>query len=140
MVDSWLSDTAELATLVLPTNTLLEADDVLGSYGHHYLGAARPVVPMPAGVKSDLEIVQGLAARVGLADALAGSARDWQERIVGPKLGPLGVTLQNLEAGPVRNPLAPQVIFAEPTVGSDGVARRFATPRLNVQQLSAAVR
>lgn len=119
VADSWLSDTAELATLVLPTNTLLEADDVLGAYGHHYLGVARPVVPPPPGVKSDLEIVQGLAERVGLTAELAGSARDWQRRIVEPKLKPHGVTLETIEAGPVKNPLAAQILFRD---------RRFATP------------
>lgn len=113
VVDSMLTDTAEAAHLVLPCNTLLEADDVLGAYGHHYLGVARPVVPPPDGVKSDLEIVQELARRVGLGEELAGSARDWQRRIVAPKLGPHGITLEHLEAGPVKNPLAPEILFAD---------------------------
>lgn len=140
VVDSWLSDTAELATLVLPCNTLLEADDVLGAYGHHYLGVARPVVPPPPGVKSDLEIIQGLASRLGLADVVAGSARDWQARMVAPKLHPHGVTLETIEAGPVRSPLAPKVIFAAvPDTGSDAEnALRptgFATPSGRVNLL-----
>lgn len=116
VVDNWLSDTADLATLVLPCNTLLEADDVMGAYGHHYLGVARPVVPAPPDVKSDLEIVQALAERVGLSDVVAGSARDWQAKMIAPRLQPHGVTLEQLEAGPVRSPLAPAVIFA-PTPG-----------------------
>src|SRR5262245_43194069 len=57
VVDSFLTDTARLAHPVLPTTTLLEADDILGSYGHHWLGVATPVVTPPAGGKSDLEIV-----------------------------------------------------------------------------------
>src|SRR4029079_8110246 len=72
VVDSFMTDTARLAHLVLPTTTLLEADDIMGAYGHHYLGVARPVVPPPPGARSDLEIMQGLAARVGLAADLAG--------------------------------------------------------------------
>jgi anaerobic selenocysteine-containing dehydrogenase len=119
VVDTKLTDTAELAHLVLPCNTLLEADDLLGAYGHHYLGAARPVVPPPPGVKSDLEIVQELARRVGLGDELAPSAREWQRRIIAPKLGPHGITLEQLEAGPVKNPLARSILFAD---------RKFATP------------
>lgn len=125
VVDSWLSDTAECAHLVLPTTTLLEADDLLGSYGHHYLGAARPVVPPPPGVKSDLEIVQGLAARVGLADVVAGSARDWQERIAAPKLRPHGITLADLETGAVKSPLAKPVLF-------EGRTFETATGRVNL--------
>jgi anaerobic selenocysteine-containing dehydrogenase len=126
VVDSWLSDTAELASLVLPTTTLLEADDVLGAYGHHYLGAARPVVPPPPTVKSDLEIIQALASRVGLGEEFAPSARDWQRRLVEPKLAPHGVTLESLESGPVRNPLAPPILFAD---------RRFKTPTGRVNLL-----
>jgi anaerobic selenocysteine-containing dehydrogenase len=110
-VDPFVTDTTRLAHLVLPTTTLLEADDLLGAYGHHTIGVATPVVPAPPGVKSDLEIVQALAARVGLGDELAGDARAWKRRLVEPRLGPAGVTLEDLEAGPVRNPLAPRVLF-----------------------------
>ncbi|MBK7861394.1 MAG: molybdopterin-dependent oxidoreductase [Archangiaceae bacterium] len=111
VVDSFLTDTAKLATLVLPTTTLLEADDILGAYGHHYLGVSRPVVAPPPEVKSDLEIIQLLAARVGLAEVMAGTAREWKERVIAPKLGPRGITLEQLETGYVRNPLAPKVLF-----------------------------
>jgi anaerobic selenocysteine-containing dehydrogenase len=130
VVDSMPTDTTDLAHLVLPCTTLLEADDLLGAYGHHYLGVARPVVAPPDGVKSDLEIVQALADRVGLGEALAGSARDWQRRIVEPKLGPHGVTLEKLEAGPVKNPLAPKILFA------DG---KFGTPSGRVNLIHEAV-
>src|SRR6185436_7439434 len=113
VVDSFLTDSARAATLVLPTTTLLEADDLLGSYGHHMLSVARPVAPPPAGVKSDLEILQAVAARVGLADAMAGDAREWKRRFTAGKLARAGVTLEDLEKGPVRNPLAAKVLFAD---------------------------
>src|SRR5258706_1443096 len=93
VVDAFLTDTARAAHLVLPTTTLLEADDLLGAYGHHYLGVARPVVAPPAGVKSDLEIVQALAKHVGLEDVMAGDARAWQARFVSKKLKSRGITL-----------------------------------------------
>ncbi len=128
VADSFLTDTARRATLVLPVPTLLEADDLLGAYGHHYLGVATPVVPPPPGVKSDLEIMQALAARVGLGDALAGSAREWKRRIAEPRLAPRGVTLEMLERGPVKNPLAKEVLFAD---------RRFATPSGKVNLISS---
>ncbi len=82
-----MTDTAALAHLVLPTTTLLEADDIVGAYGHHWLGVVRPVVEPPEGVKSDLEIIQGLAARVGLGEELAGSAREWKRRLMQPEAG-----------------------------------------------------
>ena len=113
VVDSFMTDTAREAHLVLPTTSLLEADDLLGAYGHHWLSAATPVVPPPAGVRSDLEILQGLASRVGLAPVMAGTARQWKERMIAPKLGPHGIVLGDLEDGAVRNPLAPRVLFAD---------------------------
>ncbi len=124
VVDSFMTDTARCAHLVLPTNTLLEADDLVGAYGHHWIGVARPVVPPPVGVRSDLEIVQGLAERVGLADVVAGDARAWQQRMVATKLVPAGVTLDAIERGPLRNPFAPKVLFAD---------RQFSTPSGRVQ-------
>jgi anaerobic selenocysteine-containing dehydrogenase len=60
-----------------------------------------------------LEIVQGLAGRVGLAEVVAGSASDWKRRVISPKLGSRGITLETLEAGPIRNPIPPQVLFAD---------------------------
>jgi anaerobic selenocysteine-containing dehydrogenase len=129
VVDTFLTDTARVSSVVLPTTTLLEDDDVLGSYGHAMLGVSRPVVPAPDGVKTDLEIIQALAARVGLASELSGTHRDWKRRLVEPRLEPFGIRLEHLEAAPVRNPLAPKVVFAD---------RRFQTPTGRVNLLTAA--
>jgi anaerobic selenocysteine-containing dehydrogenase len=129
VVDSFLTDTARVSNVVLPTTTLLEDDDVLGSYGHAMLGVSRPVVPAPEGVKTDLEIIQALAARVGLESELSGTHRDWKRRLLEPRLEPFGIRLEQLEVAPVRNPLAPSVVFAD---------RRFATPTGRVNLLTAA--
>ncbi|HRG95983.1 MAG TPA: molybdopterin-dependent oxidoreductase [Polyangiaceae bacterium] len=110
VVDAFLTDTARCAHLVLPTTTLLEADDLLGSYGHSFIGAAVPVVPPPEGVKSDLEIVQALAARVGLEGDLAGDARAWKERLLA-KVAPHGLTPERLAEGAVPSPIAPRALF-----------------------------
>ncbi len=111
VADSFLTDTARLATLVLPTPTLLESDDLVGSYGHSYLGASRPVVAPPPGVRSDLELMQGLAERLGLGDVLRGTAAEWKERLLSPETRAAGVTVAALETGAVKNPLAPRVLF-----------------------------
>jgi anaerobic selenocysteine-containing dehydrogenase len=126
VVDSFLTDTACAAHLVLPTTTLLEDDDLLGAYGHHFVGASRPVVPPPPGVKTDLEILQALAERVGLGDVLAGDARAWKERLLSPELAARGIALDRLEAGPIRSPLSPEVLFSD---------RLFATPTGRVNLL-----
>jgi len=118
VADSQMTDTAALADVVLPTTTLLEADELVGAYGNHFLGEARPVVQAPAQVKSDLQIMQALAERVGLADVMAGSSAEWKNRLLSPKLAEHGIDRKRLRAG-VRNPLAAKVLFE---------GQRFATP------------
>ena len=124
VVDAFLTDTARCAHLVLPTTTMLEDDDVVGAYGHHYLGNVRPVVDPPEGVRTDYVIVQELARRVGLEDEFAASSGDWKRRLLG-RVDGLGASLEKLENGAVRNPLVPEVLFAD---------RRFptATGRVNL--------
>lgn len=115
VVDSFLTDTAREATVVLPHATLLEDDDLVGAYGHHYLGVVRPVVPAPEGVLTDLEISQRLAARMGLGDALDGTATEWKRRL----LAGSGLSLEAVAEGHTRSPASPLVAFE---------GRRFATP------------
>jgi anaerobic selenocysteine-containing dehydrogenase len=129
VVDSFMTDTARLAHLVLPTTTLLEEDDLVGAYGHHYLGTVRPVVPPPPGCRSDLQIAQALAERLGFGAALAGTPRQWKERFLSRRSIAAGVTIEAIDAGAVRNPLAPRVLFAD---------RRFKTPSGKVNLVTAA--
>jgi len=118
VVDAFLTDTARCAHLVLPTTTMLEDDDLLGAYGNHWLHELRPVVPPLEGVRSDLEIVHGLAARLGLGEEFPADPEWWKRRFLA-RVGDRGAGLAELRAGPVRNPLAPRVAFA---------GRRFPTP------------
>jgi anaerobic selenocysteine-containing dehydrogenase len=117
VLEQFMTDTAACAHVVLPVTTMLEEEDLLGAFGHHYLTASQPVAARPGGVKSDLEIYQALAARLGFAAALAGSAQEWCTRLLAPVAG--RVELAALRAGAVRNPLAPRVLFAD---------RAFPTP------------
>jgi anaerobic selenocysteine-containing dehydrogenase len=112
VVDSFLTDTARAAHLVLPTTTLLEDDDLLGAYGHHWLGESRPVVAPPDGVATDYRILQELARRVGLDEAFQDDAETWKRRFLRPVEG-RGASLEELRRGAVRNPLAPEVLFAD---------------------------
>ncbi len=130
VVDSFLTDTARRAHLVLPTTTMLEDDDLLGAYGHHWLAEVRPVVDAPQGVKTDYDIVRELAPRLGLAEEFSAEVETWKRRMLDPVAGQ-GASLEALREGVVRNPLAPQVMFAD---------RKFATPsgRVNlIRQLPA---
>lgn len=110
VLDPFLTDTAELADVVLPTTTMLEEHDVLGAYGHHYVQLARPVVPPPPGVLSDLEIYQALAERLGFGAAMRGSPEAWIDRLLAPMAG-AGVTREALAQGALRKPGVPRVLF-----------------------------
>ncbi len=110
VLEQQMTDTARVAHVVLPVTTMLEEHDLVGAFGHHYLSAANPVARPPAGVKSDLEIYQALAARLGFADRLQGSAEEWATRLLAPVAD--SVRLDDLRRGVVRNPHATQVLFA----------------------------
>ena len=128
VVDCFLTDTAALATVVLPTTTILEEDDIVGGYGNHWIGSVRPVVPRPEGVRSDLEITQLLARALGIP-GFDESARTWKQRLLAPELAKHGIDLDAIEAAPVRNPLAPAILFAD---------RRFPTPTGKVNLMTQA--
>ena len=118
VVDSFLTDTARCAHIVLPTTTMLEDDDLVGSFGHHWLAEVRPVVSPPPNVKSDYEISRELARRVGLDDEFSCDVETWKKRLLGD-VADKGASLDDLRRGPVRNPLAGQIIFED---------RKFPTP------------
>jgi anaerobic selenocysteine-containing dehydrogenase len=117
VVDTFLTDTARAAHVVLPTTTMLEDDDVVGAYGHHWLGEVRPVVPPPEEARTDYAIAQALARRLGLAAEFADDAEAWKRRLLAPVAG-RGASLDDLRRGPARNPLAPAVLFADRRFGT----------------------
>lgn len=127
VVDPFMTDTARRATVVFPTTTLVEDDDLMGAYGNHWLGASTPVVPPPPGVLTDLEIVQALARAIDersgereekISLKVRGTAREWKKRLLS-RVEAAGVTLEQLERASVRNPFAERVLFED---------RKFATP------------
>jgi anaerobic selenocysteine-containing dehydrogenase len=118
VLDAFLTDTAELAHVVLPTTTMLEEHDVVAAYGHAYVQLAQPAATPPPGVRSDLEIYQALADRLGFGDAMRGSAEEYVDRLLAP-MAAAGVTRAALARGALRKPAAPRVLFE---------GRRFPTP------------
>jgi anaerobic selenocysteine-containing dehydrogenase len=118
VVEQFMTATAELADLVLPCTTYLETDDLVDAYGHNWLGLTRQVVPPQGETKSDSEIYQLLAQRMGSEAALAGDALEWAGRVMKP-LAESGLTVDMLRERPQRNPKAVAVPFAD---------RLFATP------------
>lgn len=117
VVDQFMTASAENADLFLPCTTYLEMDDLVTAYGHHWIGLTRRVVPPLGEARSDSEILQGLARRLGFGTALEGEPLEWARRLLRP-LGAHGLTVDELARRPLRNPLSATVPFSD---------RRFVT-------------
>ena len=118
VVEQFMSATAELAHVVLPCTTYLEMDDLVTAYGHNWIGLTSRVVPPQGEAKTDGEIFQTLAQRLGFGPALAGDPQMWVRKMLEPLAGE-GLTMEKLGERSYRNPKASAVPFAD---------RRFRTP------------
>jgi anaerobic selenocysteine-containing dehydrogenase len=59
-----MTDTAELADLVLPCTLNLEQENLNPSYFHDFINYARPAIPPPAGARSDHWILSQIGKRL----------------------------------------------------------------------------
>jgi anaerobic selenocysteine-containing dehydrogenase len=80
-VDQFLTDTAECADVFLPSTTMLEEEDFLPSYGHHWMQLMQPVIAPQGESRSDLAILQALAERLGFGGDMAGSPAHWIDQV-----------------------------------------------------------
>jgi len=119
-LDQFLTDTAETAHLFLPTTTFLEEEDLVPSYGHHWMQLMQPVARPLGESRSDLSILQALAERLGFGPSMTGSASEWIDAASQP-LRAAGVGYGALKAAGGR--LWPEGQARVPW--ADG---RFATP------------
>jgi anaerobic selenocysteine-containing dehydrogenase len=119
-LDQFLTDTAETAHLFLPTTTFLEEEDLVPSYGHHWMQLMQPVARPLGESRSDLSILQALAERLGFGPGMTGSAGEWIDAATQP-LRAAGIGYDALKAAGGR--LWPEGQARVPW--ADG---RFATP------------
>jgi anaerobic selenocysteine-containing dehydrogenase len=66
--DSFLTDTARYADLVLPASTSFESDDLYRGYGTHYVQYGPQVLPPQGEARSNVQVIAALAQRLGLDD------------------------------------------------------------------------
>ena len=64
VVDAFMTDTAQHADLFLPAALMLEQEDIVGSYLHHYVHFVDQVLDPPGEAKSDDWILYELAKRL----------------------------------------------------------------------------
>jgi anaerobic selenocysteine-containing dehydrogenase len=63
--EQFMTDTARLADLVLPATQFLEHDDIYQAGGHGYIQIGPKLVEPPGECRSNHELLQGLAQRLG---------------------------------------------------------------------------
>ena len=68
VLEQFMTDTAELADVILPATTQLEHLDVLFSWGHHYVTWNEPAIEPVGESQPNTEIFRRLAERLGLDD------------------------------------------------------------------------
>lgn len=113
----FMDDTARHARLFLPCTTFLEEDDVVAAYGHSYLGPVNKAIEPVGECRSQFDIYQDLARRFPFATEFVKSRDEWLGIICRPFLDK-GFTLDQLRAGPVRDPDAPMVPWTEGPFGT----------------------
>ena len=99
VLEQFQTDTADYADILLPATTFLEHTDLYCSYGHYYLQLARPAIPPPGEVKSNVEIFRLLARRMGFEETCFS---DSEEEMIRTLLETdhrflRGITLEELE-------------------------------------------
>jgi anaerobic selenocysteine-containing dehydrogenase len=110
VIDSFMTDTAAEADLVLPTTHFLQEEDVVGSYWHNMVQPVKPVVGRLGEEKTDLEIFAALAARVGLGESFPADPAGFLKQLVSP-LAEEGTGLERIAEGPVKPASAVNVPF-----------------------------
>jgi anaerobic selenocysteine-containing dehydrogenase len=68
--DPFLSVTARYADIVLPATTYLETEDFYRSYGSYYMQYGHRAVAPQGEARSNFEVAQALAARLGITDPI----------------------------------------------------------------------
>ncbi len=101
MIDHFLNDTSDSADLFLPATTYLEEEDLIGSYGHNWVSPINPIVAPQGEAKSEFEIFQLLAQRLGFPDKMEGSAKDWLKKLAAPILDQ-GINFEDLQNAPQK--------------------------------------
>ena len=99
VLEQFQTDTADYADIVLPVTTFLEHTDLYLAYGHYYLQFARPALPRPGEVRSNVDIFRALAHAMEFKDDCFNDSEDDMIRATlnsGHKFLE-GITLERLE-------------------------------------------
>src|SRR5258708_20065560 len=68
--DPFMTDTAKYADIVLPAASYLETDDLYRAYGAYWMQWGQQAAKPQGEARSNFDVAQALARRMGLADAI----------------------------------------------------------------------
>ena len=107
--DTFLSDTARYADIVLPACTSFETEDLYRGYGAYYVQYGSRVLPPQGESRSNETVIRALAERLGLQDPVfRRSVREHIEALLDVDSGPVaGLSLESLLDGRPRRLNAP---------------------------------
>lgn len=114
VVDQFMTDTAALADVVLPSASIFEKDDLVAGM---FLQLQRKAVEPEGESKADFDIFAGLAQRMGLGRHFNRPANDYLREMIASDHPLLeGITLESLQredAVMLNRPRAPYVAFTD---------------------------
>ena len=117
--DPFVSDTARYADIVLPATTYLETEDFYRAYGAYYMQFGPRAVPPQGEARSNRDLAQELARRLGVTDPVFSMTTDELVRLLFEKsTGPAAaIDPASLRAsGPVKvTPYPSGQMFATPS-------------------------
>lgn len=93
--DTFFSDTADYADILLPADTTLERTDIIGAYGHFYFGLSEPAIEKIGESLDNSELFRRLARKMGYDETcFSQSDEDMIRELLDPEYNPLmeGVT------------------------------------------------
>jgi anaerobic selenocysteine-containing dehydrogenase len=106
--DAFMTDTAEVADLILPVALMLEQEDLVGSFMHEYVHLSRKAVQPPEGVRTDYEILSDLGGRLDPAVTLPSPEEALRDALRSPSLD---TSLEELRARGFARTTHPAVAF-----------------------------
>ena len=87
--DPFMTDTAKYADIVLPAASYLETDDLYRAYGAYWMQWGRKAVEPAGEARSNVDVAQALAKRMGLTDTIfALSPQDTARELFKGSTGP----------------------------------------------------
>ena len=117
--DQFFTDTTDYADIVLPATTFFEHKDLQSAYGHYYLQVSNQALDPPGECRSNVDLFQGLAEKMGfeeacfrdsvddMIDQAMDSPNPWLRRITRERLEQEGHVRLNFEGNGNANPFLP---------------------------------